>query len=282
MGKRNISNQKSLSYIQLPFLVNADSRSVIGATIGDKVWQPQKSFTPMLRRRMLNAFTVGNYYYSNEKDEKPPDQSSGDLKMKSKESTPLVGLNTIRLSGSNLDHFNTNILQPDQKSAQAVNRIFERQSNFERQPPKATVARPSSKQSFVTLQQIKIGARTPKRLSNTKSETKSTDIDYGLSSLRISAKPKSTPTTILTPLKRERPICSCASCEERKLEKQKVGHDKSERLKLHQEQQKYSDPIRGATDAFIQRIRELKSYDLDTAKQEQSESKRKKKRKVQN
>jgi len=280
MGRGSISTNKKLSYIQLPFIGNAETRSVIGETIGDRVWLSQKSF---IARKMWNAVTVGKPYYSNDKEDKPPERlSSGDSKMKNKDSTPLVGLNTIRLSGSNLDHFNTNIIQPDQKSAQTVNRIFERNSNYERPTPKAAVARPSSKQSFVTLQQIKIGARTPKRLTQTKSETKSTDIDYGLSSLRITAKPKSTPTTILTPLKRERPVCTCPNCEERKLEKQKVGQDKSERLKLHQEQQKYSDPIRGATDAFIQRIRELKSYDLDTAKQEQSESKRKKKRKVQN
>ena len=79
----------------------------------------------------------------------------------------------------------------------------------------------------------------------------------------------STPMTVLGPLKRDRLTCSCSSCTERKIEKQKVGTDKSERLRILQEQQKYSDPIRGATDAFIHRIRELKSYDLDTAKQEQ-------------
>ena len=75
-------------------------------------------------------------------------------------------------------------------------------------------------------------------------------------------------TLVLAPLKKERLTCSCDSCSERKLKKQQIGSDKSDRLRMMQDQQKYADPIRSATESFIQRIQELKSYDLDTAKQE--------------
>ena len=57
--------------------------------------------------------------------------SSGDLNsqpMKGKEGTPLMGLNTIRLSGSTLDHFNTQLVQPEEKNIVNINRQFERQS----------------------------------------------------------------------------------------------------------------------------------------------------------
>lgn len=76
--------------------------------------------------------------------------------------------------------------------------------------------------------------------------------------------------TVLSPLKRDRLTCSCENCDDRKVERQKIGGlvDKAERSRVLAEQQKYSDPIRGASDSFIHRIRELKSYDLDTAKQE--------------
>jgi len=259
--------RKFSSHIQLP---------IIGDSfIGSPLWSTNSS---TIARKMWSAVAVGKPYFTNpEKTQYPIERySSGDLNsqpMKGKEGTPLMGLNTIRLSGSTLDHFNTQLVQPEEKNIVNINRQFERQSKASGPP------RPSSKQSFVTLQQMKISSRTPKRLSQTKSDTKS-DIDFGLGSLRITSKPKSTPMTVLGPLKRDRLTCSCSSCTERKIEKQKVGTDKSERLRILQEQQKYSDPIRGATDAFIHRIRELKSYDLDTAKQEQSESKRKKKKKI--
>ena len=79
----------------------------------------------------------------------------------------------------------------------------------------------------------------------------------------------STPVTVLTPIKRDKLTCTCDHCETRKFERQRVGFDRSERLRIHQEQQKFVDPMKGASQALIERLRELKSYDLDTAKQEQ-------------
>jgi hypothetical protein len=339
---RNSRKNRKFSHTKIQLPIIGDS------FIGSPLWSTQSS---TIARKMWSAVAVGKPYFTNpEKNQYPIERySSGDptQTMKGKEGTPLMGLNTIRLSGSTLDHFNTQLVQPEERNVVNINRQFERQSkegdrvaileqlaniqhiierrrarmkesdasvvvrddyltddhvtgspmpkrvtakvtarntkteNQNGQKPKSSAPpRPSSKQSFVTLQQMKISSRTPKRLSQTKSETRTNDIDFGLGSLRITSKPKSTPMTVLGPLKRDRLICSCSSCTERKMEKQKVGNDKSERLRILQEQQKYMDPIRGATDAFIHRIRELKSYDLDTAKQEQSESKRKKKKKI--
>ena len=59
--------------------------------------------------------------------------------------------------------------------------------------------------------------------------------------------------------------------------KSRLGYDREERLRQISEQQQYADPIKDADSAFLARIRELKSYDLDTAKQEDSKKRRKKK-----
>lgn len=358
---RNSKKCRKFSHIQLPIIGDStdSSRPIIGSQMGSQwgpLWPTQSS---AIARKMWSAVAVGKPYFTNpDKNQIPIERySSGDpSQMKEKEGTPLMGLNTIRLSGSTLDHFNsqgqfnTQLVQSEERNVVNINRQFERQSkegdrvaileqlaniqniierrrtrmkdtkNYSEIPdllessdelgelmPKRITqkvnqghprskngnetnpklkssgpARPSSKQSFVTLQQMKISSRTPKRLNQTKSETKNNSDEFGLGSLRITSKPKSTPMTVLGPLKREnRLVCSCSSCTERKMEKQKVGNsDKSERMRILQENQKYSDPIRGANDTFIQRIRELKSYDLDTAKQEQSETKRKKKKKI--
>jgi len=144
----------------------------------------------------------------------------------------------------------------------------------------SAIPRPSSKQSFVHLHQVKMSTRTPRRLFPSRDDRKSDDGDISLDALRITSKPKSTPVTVLTPIKRDKLTCTCDHCETRKFERQRVGFDRSERLRIHQQQQKFVDPMKGASQALIERLRELKSYDLDTAKQEQSESKRRKKKKV--
>ena len=84
-----------------------------------------------------------------------------------------------------------------------------------------------------------------------------------------SVSPQTTAQTSVSVPRKERICCECQRCSERKAEKQRVGLDRAEKNRLLAEQQKYSDPLRGATMGFIERIRELKSYDLDTAKQEQ-------------
>ena len=56
--------------------------------------------------------------------------SSGDPSkvMKGKEGTPLMGLNTIRLCGNAVDHFNTQLVQSEERNVVNINRQFERQS----------------------------------------------------------------------------------------------------------------------------------------------------------
>lgn len=63
-----------------------------------------------------------------------------------------------------------------------------------------------------------------------------------------------------------------------KIKKSRLGYDREERLRQLSEQQQYADPIKDADSAFLARIRELKSYDLDTAKQEDSKKRRKNKK----
>ena len=49
--------------------------------------------------------------------------------MKPKESSPtpiLMGLNTIRLSGSTFDHFNTHLVQPEDRNIVNINKQFDR------------------------------------------------------------------------------------------------------------------------------------------------------------
>ena len=61
-------------------------------------------------------------------------------------------------------------------------------------------------------------------------------------------------------------------------QKSRLGFDREERLRQLAEQQKYADPLKDADSAFLSRIRELKSYDLDTAKQEDAKKRRKNKK----
>ncbi|CAG5106871.1 Oidioi.mRNA.OKI2018_I69.chr1.g3038.t1.cds [Oikopleura dioica] len=102
--------------------------------------------------------------------------------------------------------------------------------------------------------------------------------NIGLAGLKISTKPRCTPVTVLSSLKKERISCTCSACEDRKEKKSRLGFDREERLRQLAEQQKYADPLKDADSAFLARIRELKSYDLDTAKQEDAKKRRKNKK----
>ncbi|CBY12225.1 unnamed protein product [Oikopleura dioica] len=146
-------------------------------------------------------------------------------------------------------------------------------------------SRPTSRNSF-TLQQLKINSTripNPKRsreeirFKNSSSNSPQEN-NIGLAGLKISTKPRCTPVSVLSSLKKDRINCTCSACEDRKEKKSRLGYDREERLRQLSEQQQYADPIKDADSAFLARIRELKSYDLDTAKQEDSKKRRKNKK----
>ena len=89
-------------------------------------------------------------------------------------------------------------------------------------------SRPVSRNSF-TLQQLKINSSripNPKRSreeirfqssnKNGSSTSASQENNIGLAGLKISTKPRCTPVTILSSLKKERISCTCSVCEDRK------------------------------------------------------------------
>jgi hypothetical protein len=76
--------------------------------------------------------------------------------------------------------------------------------------------------------------------------------------------------------KNEKLHCECLNCETRRFEKSAVGRARNS----HKDRNTYADPLMNCSDSFVQRIKVLKQYDIETAKQEQFESKKKKKKKV--
>ena len=63
----------------------------------------------------------------------------------------------------------------------------------------------------------------------------------------------------------ERLHCECDSCEVIRHEKLYVSREK-----LPKSSEKFADPLEDTTEAFINRIKVLKQYDLETARQEQT------------
>jgi hypothetical protein len=74
----------------------------------------------------------------------------------------------------------------------------------------------------------------------------------------------------------ERLHCECDSCEDIRHAKLYVSREKLPKSAS----EKFADPLEDTTEAFINRIKVLKQYDLETARQEQTEVKRKKKKKT--
>lgn len=64
----------------------------------------------------------------------------------------------------------------------------------------------------------------------------------------------------------ERLHCECDSCEEIRHAKLYVSREKLPKSAS----EKFADPLEDTTEAFINRIKVLKQYDLETARQEQT------------
>jgi len=177
-----------------------------------------------------------------------------------------LGMKTIRLSGSTLDTLSTPAMVPVGTTRN------NRENSFAKCPT------PPLSRNHASIHSLKLNSKSqipPRKPRLVKTVTPS---PAPINSVKLLPKTRSQSVQPLASIQRktsERLHCECDSCEEIRHAKLYVSREKLPKSAS----EKFADPLEDTTEAFINRIKVLKQYDLETARQEQTEVKRKKKKK---